>query len=111
MTKRMSNQLLNELNFFAERLEVLKRSDEDSQFIEFMSELLEENIEKIQNKLINESGDLKLNNKFMFLTTGKSLKLPEEKNDLDTETLKMTTIQPDTYTVQGVTGILYDIYS
>lgn len=110
MTKRMSSQLLNELNFFTEKLEVLKRSDEDSQFIVFMSELLERNIEKIQNKLINEAGDLKLNNKFMFLTTGKSLKLPEEKNEeqeyLDAETLKMMTIQPDNpFYVTGVTGI------
>lgn len=70
MTKRMSSALLNELNFFTEKLEVLKQSDEDKQFIAFMSEILERNIEKIREKLSTE--DLKLNNKFMFLTTGKS---------------------------------------
>lgn len=70
MTKGMSSALLNELNFFTEKLEVLKQSDEDKQFIAFMSEILERNIEKIREKLSTE--DLKLNNKFMFLTTGKS---------------------------------------
>lgn len=106
MTKRMSSALLNELSFFTEKLEILKQSDEDKQFIVFMSEILEKNIEIIQEKLTIE--DSKLNNKFMFLTTGKSLKLPEVKNEeqerFDAETLKMMTIQPNSFPVTGVTG-------
>lgn len=104
MTKKMTNCLLNELDFFTKKLEVLKQSDEDKQFIAFMSEILERNIEKIREKLSTE--DLKLNNKFMFLTTGKSLKIPvKEISEEELAEIAKITIQPHFNGYSGFQGI------